>query len=47
MSHGAPETIDTATWLGPDPALALVTADMTAWLAANPCSCAAGCECDE
>ena len=45
--HGAPRPIDLTTWLGDDPHLALVTADMSEWLAAHPCECEALCRCDE
>lgn len=44
--HGAPRGADLSTWLGPDPPLALVTADLDAYMAAHPCDCEAVCECD-
>lgn len=31
--------------LSDDPSLGLVHVDMTAWIAAHPCECEAGCEC--
>ena len=45
--HGGPRPIDVTTWLGDDPHLALVTADMGEWVAAHPCDCEALCSCDE
>jgi hypothetical protein len=39
--------VDEQTFLGDDPALALVTANMHAWLEAHPCDCEALCVCDE
>jgi hypothetical protein len=45
--HGGPAPIDLTTWLGDDPHLALVNADMSAWLAAHPCDCEDLCRCDE
>jgi hypothetical protein len=48
--HGAPSPIDAAVYLGPDPELALVTADMHAWASAHPCRCgedAGLCLCNE
>jgi len=47
MGHGDVTGIDIATWLGHDPALALVTADLAAWEAAHPCECEGLCECDD
>ena len=45
--HGETPGLDVAVWLGPDPELALVHADMAAWSEAHPCECEALCECDE
>jgi len=45
--HGAATPVDLTTWLGDDPHLALVTADMSEWLAAHPCNCDGLCECDD
>jgi hypothetical protein len=42
-----PQPLDLTVWLGADPALALVTADLPAWLAAHPCDCEASCDCDD
>jgi hypothetical protein len=40
--------VDAPTFLfGPDPSLAMVEANMTAWLKAHPCACEARCECDD
>lgn len=48
MRHGEVSgDIDQATFLGDDPALALVTASMDDWLAAHPCECDALCACDQ
>lgn len=46
--HGQPVAgVDLEVWLGDDPALALVHADMHAWSLAHPCECEALCTCDE
>lgn len=37
--HGAPEPVDPAVFFGPDPHLALVTANLGDWLRAHPCPC--------
>lgn len=34
-------------WLGDDPELALVHADMDAWMDAHPCECESLCECED
>lgn len=47
MRHGDTPAIDVAVFLGPDPELALVHADMNAWAEAHPCDCEALCVCDE
>lgn len=47
MRHGDPQPIDVAVWLGPDPELALVDADLNAWADSHPCSCDSLCECEE
>ena len=44
--HGHPQPIPLDVYLGPDPWLALVTADLDVWLLAHPCECEALCECD-
>ena len=44
--HGSARGVDETAWLGDDPALAMVTGDLDAWLAAHPCSCDGLCECD-
>jgi hypothetical protein len=44
--HGSSRGVDETTWLGDDPALALVTGDLDAWLAAHPCTCEGLCVCD-
>jgi hypothetical protein len=36
-----------AVWVGDDPDLALVHADMAAWAEAHPCDCHALCRCKE
>lgn len=46
VRHGDPQPIQLEVWLGPDPELALVEADMGAWHDAHPCDCDALCECD-
>jgi hypothetical protein len=43
--HGAPSPIDADVRLGPDPELALATADMHTWALAHPCDCDAVCTC--
>lgn len=45
--HGDSHSLDLDVWLGPDPELALVTADMDAWAEAHPCTCPALCECGD
>jgi hypothetical protein len=45
--HGDTPGVDLNVWLGDDPELALVTADMDAWDEAHPCECDALCECPE
>ena len=45
--HGGTPGMDLHVWLGDDPQLALVTADMAAWDDAHPCECDALCECPE
>jgi hypothetical protein len=46
--HGEPtEGVDEAVFFGPDPELALVTADLSAWDAAHPCEGDALCTCDD
>jgi len=45
--HGEPGPVDVAAWLGDDPHLALVNADLGEWLAAHPCHCEDLCRCDE
>lgn len=50
MRHGTtelPEEETTPVFFGPDPALALVHADMGAWREAHPCDCEALCVCEE
>jgi hypothetical protein len=45
--HGQPDgRVDVGVWLA-DPGLALVTADLDAWLDAHPCDCDALCACDD
>jgi len=44
--HWSSVGIDETVWLGDDPDLALVGADMDVWLEAHPCSCDGICECD-
>lgn len=45
--HGSPTApVPLEVWLGPDPELALVNADMHAWTLAHPCDCEALCECE-
>jgi hypothetical protein len=39
--------VDVETWLGDDPALALVTADLHAWMLAHPCECEGLCTCED
>ncbi len=46
-NHGDPAPVDLSVFLGPDPELALVTADMGVWAEAHPCDCEALCVCDE
>lgn len=45
--HGSVPGVDLAVWLGDDPDLAMVNADLVAWSAAHPCECEALCTCDE
>lgn len=45
--HGETHTMDLPMWLGPDPDLAMVEADMRAWEEAHPCECDALCVCEE
>lgn len=48
MRHGEPqEAFPVDVWLGDDPELALVHADMAAWHEAHPCECQALCECED
>ena len=48
MRHGEVSgTVDPVVFLGGDPSLAMVAADMEAWVAAHPCDCEALCTCDE
>lgn len=44
--HGGSEPVPLELLLADDPDLALVNADMHAWLEAHPCDCEALCECD-
>jgi hypothetical protein len=37
--HGEPEPVSLERLLDADPGLALVTADLSAWRAAHPCTC--------
>jgi hypothetical protein len=47
VRHGEPqEGVPVDVWLGDDPDLAMVNADMAAWDEAHPCDCHALCECD-
>lgn len=49
MRHGGPPIPfedALAVFLGPDPELSLVVADLDAWHEAHPCSCPALCECE-
>jgi hypothetical protein len=46
MNHGETAGVNVAVWVGPDPDLALVAADLHAWAVAHPCECEALCECD-
>ena len=48
MKHGDPQQdVPIDVWLGPDPDLALVEADMDAWAAAHGCRGYNGtCDCD-
>jgi hypothetical protein len=39
VRHGDPQPVDESVFFGPDPELALVTADMGVWLDAHPCTC--------
>jgi hypothetical protein len=45
-NHGETTGVDMAVWLGDDPDLAMVTADLHSWAAAHPCECEALCECE-
>lgn len=46
--HGEPaDEFPLDVWLGLDPELALVHADMGEWMDAHPCDCEAMCECEE
>lgn len=48
MDHNQPNNeVHLETWLGADPALALVTADLKAYSDAHPCECEALCECED
>jgi hypothetical protein len=48
MRHGEPQTeVPVDVFLSDDPDLAMVTADMDAYLDAHPCDCEALCECEE
>lgn len=48
MKHGEyDDEFPIAVFLGPDPELALVHADMDAWLEAHPCDCDAKCTCEQ
>ena len=46
-AHGDTTGVNLSAWLGSDPDLALVEADMGAWHDAHPCECEALCECEE
>jgi hypothetical protein len=46
LRHGDTPGVDLGVFLGPDPDLALVQADMGAWAEAHPCECEALCECE-
>lgn len=46
--HGGPvEEPPQDVFLSDDPDLAMVHADMAAWLLAHPCDCHADCKCDD
>jgi hypothetical protein len=47
LRHGDTPGVDLAVFLGPDPELALVLADLGSWAEAHPCECEAMCECGE
>ena len=48
MIHGVPSyPFPLDVWLGDDPDVALVVADMDVWADAHPCDCEALCECEE
>jgi hypothetical protein len=46
MRHGDPQGVNVTVWLGDDPELGLVWADMDAWAEAHPCDCEGLCVCD-
>jgi hypothetical protein len=46
-AHGAVRGVNPHVYLGPDPELSMVDADMGAWLDAHPCACLGLCVCDE
>jgi hypothetical protein len=47
MRHGDPKTeVPADVFLSDDPDLAMVHADMAAWMEAHPCECEALCECE-
>lgn len=45
-AHGATPGIRVDVWLGDDPELALVDADLSAYADAHPCTCEGLCQCD-
>ena len=47
LRHGEGPPADLSVWLGDDPELALVHADLHAWSEAHPCECEALCECEQ
>jgi hypothetical protein len=47
LKHGEyDDEFPVQVFLGPDPDLALVHADLSEWMDAHPCDCEAICECD-
>lgn len=48
MRHGEPQQpVDPDVFLGDDPDLAMVDADLNAWADAHPCECEGICGCCE
>jgi hypothetical protein len=48
VRHGDPQSeVPVEVFLSDDPDLAMVHADMAAWMEAHPCACEAGCVCEE